>query len=661
MYNFEFIDIELEAAALGEETDYPDLLIKKDLHADLKLKGIDEKLYFGYGKVNNILPYKIRESYDRDRKIRTVKAAVLESDGLRAVFLTEYGCRLWSLYDKREKKELLFNNPVLQFADLAVRNAWFAGGVEWNIGFIGHSPLTCEKMFCEKVIDSETGVPVLRFYEYERIRRVVYEVDAYISEEHNMLMVRVRIKNPHEKEIPMYWWSNIAVPETVTSRVVVDANEAYTHAYDGGLAITSVPYAKNTDITYSAFQQNAADYFFRVPDDRQKFISLLDQNGEGLIQTSTKRLKGRKLFVWGISNGGRSWQDFLSHHAHPYTEIQAGLARTQTECLPMPAGEEWEWLEAYGFMKADSVAVHSYDYDEARADVRNRLISEEYLEKELKRTAKSIVGIKGEMLQHGSGWAFIEQLRRFQDGLSPLIDGLEFTDAPLNEETLPWFNLLKNGTFEVPENPQKCGYMIDKEYIERLEKAISDGHDNWFSHYQLGICLYANLRFEEAKKHFEISLSKSENPYAMSCLSHFEFESGNQDIAIKLILDAFKLDSCYGLAKRIMKMLFECERFEEIVSFYDELTDDLKSNGRMIYYYSSALLSLSKISEFEEILNKRFVIDDLKEAEVSLFDLWVKYNKILMDKKGEDYGDDIVTYVKQNYPTPKWMNFNMKV
>ena len=32
---------------------------------------------------------------------------------------------------------------AIQFANLALRNAWFAGGVEWNIGTRGHSPTTC--------------------------------------------------------------------------------------------------------------------------------------------------------------------------------------------------------------------------------------------------------------------------------------------------------------------------------------------------------------------------------------------------------------------------------------------------------------------------------------------------------------------------------------
>ena len=32
----------------------------------------------------------------------------------------------------------LFNNPVVRYSNLATRNAWTSGGVEFNIGEFGH-------------------------------------------------------------------------------------------------------------------------------------------------------------------------------------------------------------------------------------------------------------------------------------------------------------------------------------------------------------------------------------------------------------------------------------------------------------------------------------------------------------------------------------------
>jgi Domain of unknown function (DUF5107) len=50
------------------------------------------------------------------------------------------GGRLWSLVHKPTGRELLHRNPNFWPANLALRNAWVAGGVEWNLGTIGHSP-----------------------------------------------------------------------------------------------------------------------------------------------------------------------------------------------------------------------------------------------------------------------------------------------------------------------------------------------------------------------------------------------------------------------------------------------------------------------------------------------------------------------------------------
>ena len=134
----------------------------------------------------------------------------MENDHLKAVFLPEYGGRLWELWDKNTGKILLYTNDVLRFSNLAIRNAWFSGGVEWNISLIGHTPFTTEPLYTA-VTKTEAGAPVLRFYEYERIRKVPYQMDFWLEEEDRFLNCRMRIVNESDQVVPMYWWSNIAV------------------------------------------------------------------------------------------------------------------------------------------------------------------------------------------------------------------------------------------------------------------------------------------------------------------------------------------------------------------------------------------------------------------------------------------------------------------
>ena len=82
---------------------------------------------FGTDTGFRVLPYRIQDRYSRDKRSMDMACVIMENEFLKAEFLPEYGGRLWSLYDKKNNRELLFRNPVMQPANLAVRNAWFSG------------------------------------------------------------------------------------------------------------------------------------------------------------------------------------------------------------------------------------------------------------------------------------------------------------------------------------------------------------------------------------------------------------------------------------------------------------------------------------------------------------------------------------------------------
>lgn len=79
---------------------------------------------------------------------------------------------------------------------------------------------------------TDEGDPVLRMYEYERIRGVIWQMDFWLEEACPYLNCRMRIVNDSNQVIPMYWWSNMAVPEYEGGRLVVPAKEAFTAGRD---------------------------------------------------------------------------------------------------------------------------------------------------------------------------------------------------------------------------------------------------------------------------------------------------------------------------------------------------------------------------------------------------------------------------------------------
>lgn len=407
MSELRFEKIKIIGSELGEESCVPDLLGEHILQNSLKFR-LDEKdeIYEGYGRRKNAYPYRQYNNYTREVKERVCEAAVLENRFLKAVFLPEYGGRLWELWDKKTEKNLLYTNDVIRFSNLAVRNAWFSGGVEWNIGVIGHTPYTTDPLYTA-VTKTESGAPVLRMYEYERIRKVPYQMDFWLDEEDCFLNCRMRIVNESEDVIPMYWWSNIAVPEYEGGHIVVPAKQAFTNR-DNEVFKVDIPVVEGIDITDYKKIPKSVDYFFDLEKEKPKYIANLDKNGYGLLHRSTGRLRSRKLFSWGNQQASDHWQEFLTESAGRYIEIQAGLAKTQYGCIPMAPHTAWEWIEQYGPVKIDESKA---DFSKMEEQLTGLLVSQKAPKKleDLLEETEQMAKTKAELLIKGSSYGALKQ------------------------------------------------------------------------------------------------------------------------------------------------------------------------------------------------------------------------------------------------------------
>ncbi|MGH3479159.1 MAG: DUF5107 domain-containing protein [Nocardioidaceae bacterium] len=306
-----FETLRLPVADVGELNPLPQLDGLLDPPFELDTAGLPDDIREGiaYGHVDNLMPYLHQDDYGRDRRPGDLRLVVLENDQLRVAVVPELGGRVWSLVHKATVRDLLYRNQVLQPANFGLRNAWFSGGLEWNIGTRGHSPTSCAPMHTA-IVEGADDAPVLRMWQWERLRDVAFQVDLWLEGE--LLLAYVRIRNPNDRVTPMYWWSNIAVADTPDTRVVAPAHTAYRTSYDGRLEQVDIPDAAGLDVTRPRTADGAADLFFALEPGEQPWLTAIEADGWGLVQTSTARLGGRKLFVWGQSTGSRHWQEWLS-------------------------------------------------------------------------------------------------------------------------------------------------------------------------------------------------------------------------------------------------------------------------------------------------------------------------------------------------------------
>lgn len=211
----------MPAASLGAENPLPPLAPHDRLHRVANLDELPPQMRENveYGVLRNALPTLDQDGYDREPAERAFPSLVLENAHLRATILPSLGGRLYSLVHKASDQELLYRNPVFQPANLALRNAWFAGGVEWNLGSTGHWTGTCAPMHAARV-EGPDGTPMLRLWEWERTRNLVTQLDFWLPEDSDQLYVGARIQNPSSEPVPAYWWSNIAVEQSPETRVL---------------------------------------------------------------------------------------------------------------------------------------------------------------------------------------------------------------------------------------------------------------------------------------------------------------------------------------------------------------------------------------------------------------------------------------------------------
>ena len=650
-----FENFELPAADFGDENCLPDIHNNAYIRTPIDVSDRvteEEKRLVGKGLVTTLIPYTTQDGYNRARNIRGFKSAVLENEYLKATFIPELGGRLWSLYDKKEDKELLYDNNVFQPGNLALRNAWFSGGVEWNVGIKGHNPLTCDPLFAQECTN-KNGDPILVMYEFERIRGVVYTIKATL--EKDVLLVGIEIENTSDQDVYMYWWSNIAVPETKSTRIIVPTEESFVCSYfDGGyfLDTCSLPVVNEVDVTYPTRATKSADYFYKIPDNESKWIAAIDDSGKGLVQFSDDTLKGRKLFLWGQHNGGKHWNKWLTDREDGYIEIQAGLLKTQLEHFVMERNSSISWTEGYSLAKCDAKAIHSTEYTEAIRSVGSAIKDKQaYIDSDFLEIAK-----EGDIIYCGSGWGALENILRDK----PISKKRKFPITSLDRKQESWLDLIQKGRLAEYDVKQPIvSYVTGNDYVSALEK-IQD--KNWYELYHLGVLYYTEGQIENAEDAFRQSVAKTPNAWSFRNLAQiYKNIYKDSELGAKYMLSAFELNSEYlPLVTETAYALINNMQYQKWLDLYENLSEELRRNGRLQMLNALCYTKLKQVKKALEIMRSDICVYDIREGEYSLSGIWMELHGIILaGERGISEVDLTAEEILEVYPLPFELDFRM--
>ncbi|MGN0468073.1 MAG: DUF5107 domain-containing protein, partial [Acutalibacteraceae bacterium] len=546
-----------------------------------------EGLFIDYGYRETSYPYPQQNAYSEETE-QEITVAVLENEHLYAEFLPTLGGRLWKLFDKKKQKDILYSNDVIRFRNLSIRNAWFSGGVEWNCGIIGHSPFTCSQMYCA-FVTGKSSEEVLRFYEFERTREIYYQIDFWLED--NRLMTDVRIENPNTTVVPMYWWSNMATPEYSGGRVIVPASSAYNNSDGVGIKKSSIPFDKGIDVSYPESIPDTIDYFYDIASNEDKFIANVNKDGYGLLQFSSNNLKGRKLFSWGHRKGSKHWQKMLTDKAGDYVEIQAGLGKTQYECIPMPPKTVWSFSECYTLADIPEEKVNA-DYTEAVDAIKEQIHALggcSLLDERLPKIADSISLQNGQTVLKGSGFGY---LNGRLGGKVP--EQLDFSE---NDDVKGWLALADG------KEPETA---LTFTYGERMKNLLVKNQNicNWNIPYQLSLLAYDCRDFGKAKEWCEKSLILDSNAKNHHLYAHILYQLKDPN-CVYFAKKCLRLqNNNYALAESILSLLIKQGAFSVLTDEFENLDARLQSNPRLLMYCSMAYLKSGNAKRAEEILTK---------------------------------------------------------
>lgn len=631
-------DLLMPGIQLGQENPLPrfrDRSPDRTVTADFSLPQ-NKRHLLGWETGFRVLPYRMQDSYTRQRVLTSYRSLVLENEILRATFLPELGGRLVSLLHKSDERELLCRNPVFQPANLAIRNAWFSGGVEWNIGQLGHTFSTCSALFAASIPGLD-GEPALRLYEFERCKQLFWQMDIFLPPTSPWLIVHTRLLNLNDFDASTYWWTNTALPEGQDVRVLAPASQAICDGianagYDLALAdLPDLPGLQGKDATYASNADFANEFFFQCDETDLPWEAALDSTGSGLIEASTPRLRYRKLFCWGRHPGGHHWQDFLAPGGKPYLEIQAGLAPTQLHGLELPARSAWDWTQVFGCIHADPVKVHGTDWNAAWQSVDfslRQVLPAAHLQK-LEAVCRERVDTSPvKVLLNGSGWGALElERRRHTPAALPLPASFDFPESTLGKEQARWLELLHDGCLSEQDPSDVPGeWMVQTEFCALLENGLQDVRNrNWYAYLHLGVMRLEHFDEAGAQAAWQASIQLRPSAWAYRNLAVLASFQGDNSQALACFERAWELDSVCGqptlaLAQEYLQALCVDRRYNQAQAIYEKLPHVLQRNDRIQILHARIALELGNLEDVEKILQHEFAV--VREGETELTDIW---------------------------------------
>jgi len=285
---------------------------------------------------HNIYPYTELDDLTNNRQPKIWKAIYLENKYLKVTILPQMDGRVYSIYDKIAKREVLYRNNVVKYEMVGLRGAWISGGIEWNFPN-GHNTDTVSPV-ASRIRENPDGSATAVVGDMDQVSHMHWEVALTLHPDTAYLQAHVTLFNSTPTTKLYWWWANSAVPATQDLQFFIPMRWGTTMR-----EIRTYPIWKGVNYSWYHNWHHASD-LFAIGVHRTFFGAYYHKPDYGVVQVSNyRKVPGKKFFTWGDAGDGLIWTRLLTDHDGPYCEIQAGHFRTQgvRNFIPPQRVESW--------------------------------------------------------------------------------------------------------------------------------------------------------------------------------------------------------------------------------------------------------------------------------------------------------------------------------
>ncbi|MBL7647433.1 MAG: DUF5107 domain-containing protein [Candidatus Hydrogenedentes bacterium] len=289
-------------------------------------------------------PYTRQDYLLKTKEPRQYRAIFLENEYLKVTCLPELGGRIHSVWDKTTNHEVFHNPGVIKPALIAMRGAWVAGGIEWNVGPQGHTVIDVSPVDVTTVANDD-GSATLVVGNTEKMFRTRWTVRLTLHPGKAYLDESIRMFNPTDGTHTYYFWNNTAFPNLKGTRFIFPMSLGSNH---NGDEFFSWPVHEGRDMTWLKNYPTMSSVFGYQCD--QDFFGAYDVDlDRGIVSHADHHsVQGKKAWTWGTDDFGVMSQMALSDGGpvdSPYIEVQSGPLLTQADYGFLKPLQEVAWRE----------------------------------------------------------------------------------------------------------------------------------------------------------------------------------------------------------------------------------------------------------------------------------------------------------------------------